>query len=332
MLNKLYLTPLHGVRCGDFSSSTHTSSLPFAVNVQEGEVNIPQNLDPIWSLVDRGERYSTELHLYSLTDNTHILDVKCEGSGKFLISEKSITIDWDEGGTDSSHYFQTSALALWLELNNIPCIHANALEYKGKCIALIGPSGMGKSTLSAYLQKQGFTWITDDMLALHGLQAGQKCKVYPSWPQARMWPDSVSNTLDQNTNDMQKVHERFNKLQVTLPENSNHEGIELSGIYMLNRQGADLVALNKNNSLKLIDASSNANKTHMAKINTSMALLSLLQNSMLGNAYSSLKLEQKRLQHFTQLLSYIQIKQINYASNYDSLADVFELITKDLFA
>jgi hypothetical protein len=358
MLNRLYLTPLHGVRCGVVTpSATHSTannSLPFSISVSENPVLIPSNLEPLWSLIDTGERYTSELHLYDIpvqhehnkqSQNTaisgsKILEVKCEGTGRFMLNDNQLTIDWEAGGTDSSHYFQTSALALWLELNKVPCIHANALEFDGKCIALIGPSGMGKSTVSAYLQKQGFNWITDDMLALHGLHGSHehtKCTVYPSWPQARMWPDSVNKTLanqagEQSLANMPKVHERFNKLQVTLPENLNHTGVELSAIYLLNREGAQLSALQKNKAFSLVDKKQTQQQgtNHIYAINSRLALLSLLQNSMLGNAYSSLGLEASRLKQLSKLLNNTPVKQINYASNYESLSDVHNMIIADL--
>jgi hypothetical protein len=110
------------------------STLPFSVRVFEDKIIVDKNASPIWSLKDEGKRYATKLNIYALASGAKVLDVKCEGAGRFLLNENDIAIDWELGGTDSTHYFQTIAMAFWLELKGVPCIHANALEYAGKTI------------------------------------------------------------------------------------------------------------------------------------------------------------------------------------------------------
>jgi hypothetical protein len=79
-------------------------------------------------------------------------------------------------------------------------MHAIALAFGVKAIALKAPSRGGKSTLSASLCKHGFAVMTDDMMALHislgdmGNDLGNvDYEIYPSWPVARMWPDSLKS-------------------------------------------------------------------------------------------------------------------------------------------
>jgi hypothetical protein len=73
-------------------------------------------------------------------------------------------------------------------------MHAIALAFGVKAIALKAPSRGGKSTLSASLCKHGFAVMTDDMMALHislGDMGNVDYEIYPSWPVARMWPDPL---------------------------------------------------------------------------------------------------------------------------------------------
>lgn len=333
MLNNLYATPSHGVAFCVSSppktlSSSHNSHLPYILNLSEQHISVPSSASVIWTLQDKGARYSTSLTLYASGKHTYILDIDCEGRGRFQLHKNHIAVDWQQEGTDSSHYFQTIVMALWLELNQIPCIHANALEYKGKTIALIGPSGMGKSTLSAYLQQQGFTWLTDDMLAIH-----KNGTVYPSWPKARMWPDSISNVAQLNLNNLSRVHERFTKRELNLPPIDTTQARQLHGIYLLNRQGADLknaqscINLRNHHHTALPKTSVSTCVSH---VNASIAIMALLQNSMMGSAYSALDLESARLTSLSELMQNIPIKQLNYANDYDNLGAVKELLLNDL--
>jgi hypothetical protein len=45
-------------------------------------------------------------------------------------------------------------------------LHASAVEIDGHVVGVLGPSGMGKSSLAAQLVLQGATFFTDDVLAL----------------------------------------------------------------------------------------------------------------------------------------------------------------------
>lgn len=54
--------------------------------------------------------------------------------------------------------------AAWLQ--GLPVLHAAAVEHGGEALALIGPSGVGKSTLAARLAGLGFAALYDDLTPL----------------------------------------------------------------------------------------------------------------------------------------------------------------------
>lgn len=346
MPNTLYSTPLHGVdlfllkETKQFANNSNRNkvALPASLDVSEGTIDLSPNIKPAWQLNEQSARYHSQITLYRINECTWVLDIKCEGSGKFAITPNSITIDWQAGGTDATHYFQTLALSLWLELQNVPCIHANAMVINNKCVAFIGPSGMGKSTLSSYVQQRGEKWLTDDMLALHQSDNKQNYVVYPSWPKARMWPDSVQAVAKQNVKTLARVHERFDKVELNLPKLEAHTAFNLDAIYVLNRNGAELASLQNNPRLVALGSAktrsayltNSVSGNGISKVGSSMALLALLQNSMLGNAYSRLGLEHTRLSQLGALVNALPIKQIHYNNGYQSLIDVYELIRHDL--
>jgi hypothetical protein len=320
------------------NSKKSQTALPYALSVQDGHVDLPPTSTLIWELSDTGKKYTTNVKLYRTENSTLVLDIDCEGKGRFSLSGNNMLIDWQLGTTEAAHYFQTLAMALFLEVKSTPCIHANAIVIDDKCIALIAPSGMGKTTLSAYLKQQGAIWLTDDMLALHCSEEKSKYYVYPSWPKARMWPDSLE-ALAQSTLDSRRVHERFAKLELNINATDAYKRYELSAIYVLSRDGANLAAFQQNQRLmphkKANQAQRYLTETQgslgLTRVSSSVALMALLQNSILGNAYANLGLEVSRLRQLSNVVNNIPVKQIHYANSFETLADVDRLIKADLF-
>jgi hypothetical protein len=323
-MNSLFNLPLHGVFCVPFCG-TKTQTLPFEIKLAFARFTIDDALKPLWTMIDEGERYHSEVALYKASssnniDDSYYLNVNCQGVGAFKVTKSTITIDWQAQGTGADHYFQTLAIALNLELNNVLCIHANALAYQDKAIAIVAPSRTGKTTLTAALSQSGFSLMTDDMVALHEAEQGQGYDIYPSWPVARMWPDAL-NDIELDTNEQyQKVHEKFEKRIVNLEKVKGlvfcNKPKKLQVIYLLNR-------LPKKQSSK-------TPLCEIVPIATAQAIIILLQNSILGSCYRTLNLEASRVKGFSKLLENISIKQINYISGKEHLNEVGKLIKSDL--
>lgn len=305
--------PLHGVACAPFGSEKQSSSMPYNLSLNFESIVEGTLGEKIWSLTDAGERYRTELNLFSSTTSKS-LKVNCEGHGVFKFAGDQLTIDWQKLGTDSAHYFQTVGLAVWLELNQVLCIHGNALEYKGQAIGLVAPSGTGKSTLSAKLCDSGFSWMTDDMMALHPENNSEQFRIYPSWPVARLWPDSVENELNVDLASLDKVHDGFNKRVVNLKSktSSGNSSQILKTIYVLNR---------------VADATSSC---EIKTVKGSRALILMLQNSILGDAYKAMGVEKNRIATLSKLLENISIKEVTYRNGSHNLNIVRNHILEDL--
>ena len=313
MLNDFYSMPLHGVACDVLGSKSQQHNMPYQLLLNFHSITESTLGKKIWALTDKGEKYRTELNLFRCATSVS-LKVNCEGQGIFKFTGNQLTIDWQNTGTGSAHYFQTVGLAIWLELNQVLCIHGNALEYKGQAIGLVAPSGTGKSTLSAKLCESGFSWMTDDMMALHPENNGEQFRIYPSWPVARMWPDSVEAALNVDHVSLNKVHSGFNKRVVTLEGNlsAGKTSQLLSTVYVLNR----VTDANKICEIKAVKGS--------------RAIILLLQNSILGDAYRALGVEKSRIATLSKLLDKISIKEVTYCSGSNNLNIVKSKILEDL--
>jgi len=64
-------------------------------------------------------------------------------------------------------------------------------------VLFVGKSGLGKSTLAAYLAQQGFPVLCDDFVVLNQQRA--HTLVVPSYPGVRLWPDTLSTLFDHDT-------------------------------------------------------------------------------------------------------------------------------------
>lgn len=333
-MNPLFNLPLHGVFCVPFCG-VNKQKLPLEITLDFCRFTVGESQKPIWLMVDEGERYHSEVSLYKAAsnepylgsdsvdtnnsiDNSYYLNVNCQGRGSFKVSKTNISIDWQAQGTGADHYFQTLAVALNLELNKVLCIHANALAYKDKAIAIVAPSRTGKTTLTAALSQSGFALMTDDMVALHESEQGYQ--IYPSWPVARMWPDALNDIQLNSSEQYQKVHEKFEKRIVDLEKvqglNFCNTPQKLHVIYLLNR-----LPKNKNSNTPLCE---------IVPIAKAQAIIILLQNSILGSCYRKLNLETSRIIGFSKLMENVSFKQINYVSGKEHLNEVGKLIKSDL--
>ena len=142
-------------------------------------------LTPDWV----GVRYqrSTEGSWYRVTYDYqgHIADFGIRADGREIV----IHAGDGEADAEVANLIEGPILARATRLAGRPCLHATALSSDGRAIALMGPSGVGKSSLAWALIDQGCALVSDDMVGVtHGADGPM---VHPGRTCLRMWPDSV---------------------------------------------------------------------------------------------------------------------------------------------
>lgn len=104
---------------------------------------------------------------------------------------------------------------LLLQRNILP-LHGCAVATPRGGIIICGDSGIGKSTLAAALGQKGYGIISDDVCAI--VQKHNRCILYPSYPQIKLSPDSISHlnlNCDELTQDVETkkfyypIHEKY---------------------------------------------------------------------------------------------------------------------------
>jgi hypothetical protein len=86
------------------------------------------------------------------------------------------------------HLFLNQVLPLAQSRLGQLVFHASAVVIDNACVAFMGESGRGKSTLAASFAGAGFPFLTDDSLFVE--QAADACRVLPSHASIRLWEDS----------------------------------------------------------------------------------------------------------------------------------------------
>jgi hypothetical protein len=97
------------------------------------------------------------------------------------------------------HLYQNHVQPLALSKLGKLVLHGSAVEIGAGAIALIGQSGLGKSTLAASFALNGQRFLTDDGLLVEESPLGEHLLVHPSHPAVRLWEDSRTCLLGDRT-------------------------------------------------------------------------------------------------------------------------------------
>ena len=105
--------------------------------------------------------------------------------------EEGNSIIWEKHheriqGDDIRTFLLGSALGALLIQRGFMMFHGNALEKNGKAVICLGHSGAGKSTIAYSLMQQGWSLISDDLVAVN--DEGQ---ILPGIPRIKLWKDAV---------------------------------------------------------------------------------------------------------------------------------------------
>lgn len=114
------------------------------------------------------------------------------GIGEFMVGGKGEVIyqEGEEPGVSLQHVIETilgPVLVLALASAEVWCLHASAVSLVNRTIAFLGESGMGKSTLAAWLDREGTggaVRVTDDILPVRA--SASSLEALPHFPQLKL--------------------------------------------------------------------------------------------------------------------------------------------------
>jgi hypothetical protein len=109
-------------------------------------------------------------------------------------------------------------------------VHGSAVVIDGQAVAFVGESGMGKSTLAAYLHQQGHEILTDDCFSLkEDISTG--ISLIPNYPGVRLFGDSSAEVLD-NPSRYEVAH-YTSKKRILLENAESQAHLPLSALFFL---------------------------------------------------------------------------------------------------
>ncbi len=202
------------------------------------------------------------------------------------------------------HLYQNQAVPLALSRQGFLVLHAGAVEIHGRCVAFIGSSGRGKSTLTASFATSGHPFLTDDGLQLK--MGNGRLVALPNYPSVRLWADSRQALIAPDKESAEPVHytrkARF-PADAALPYCAT--ALPVHSLFFLGTQDCDDVRI--------------------VRLRPQAALVELLRHSFL------LDIDEQRLlaAHFdeiSQITNLAMHYQLDYPRRYDRLHLVREAI------
>lgn len=154
-------------------------------------------------------------------------------------------------------------------------LHSSAVKINGYTAGFLGESGMGKSTLAAYLQlAMGGNHLTDDALPI--VFADEKAFGIPGYPQLKLWSDSIKS-LGLNLDALPKVYEAMEKRAYRFTQELSSEPVLLNGLFII-EEGQDLtiervdfpssfIEITKNSFMNRYLFETGSNKRHFEQVN-----------------------------------------------------------------
>lgn len=201
--------------------------LPIVQQREEPDVDIRiEDLTSIWdeSLFRNSHYAGGEGQVFF--NLTGIANVRIRNGSEIVVSPVA--------GSDENQirlYVLGSCMGALLMQRKVLPLHGSAVVINGKAYAFIGESGAGKSTLAATCVRQGYSLVSDDVIAVTLSEAGDPV-VTPSYPQQKLWQESLQG-LGMGTAPYAPLYGGVNKYAIPVKSGFSSEPVPLGGIYEL---------------------------------------------------------------------------------------------------
>jgi hypothetical protein len=173
---------------------------------------------------------------YQASPKQFLIDI--ENVAKYFISDgNKIVIDrYPEGDDDSVIvYLLGSAIGALLHQRGMLPLHGSAIEFNGKSIVFIGPSGIGKSTIAGTFHKHNYRILADDVCVITFNHKGTPI-VLPGYPYLKLWSDSLQ-ILGEDVSKLRKIHPEMDKHRLPLINSFCQTPVTLNRVYLLDASG-----------------------------------------------------------------------------------------------
>lgn len=129
-------------------------------------------------------------------------------------------------------------LCVLLRQRGLLVLHASCISINHKCVAFMGGSGWGKSTLAAAFHNQGYDVLTDDVMALK--ITAEQVLVLPAYAQFKVFPEALIS-LGQKTKNLSPIYQNASKLSYKVAHGFQQTPLPLQRIYVLDKGKEHLI-------------------------------------------------------------------------------------------
>jgi hypothetical protein len=137
---------------------------------------------------------------------------------------------------DTATYLLGPVMGFVLRLRGTPCLHASAVAFQGRALAIAAHAGGGKSSTAAAFARMGLPVLTDDVLAISRDAGG--FQVRPAYPRVRLWPESVAAMFGA-ADALPRITPTWDKRYLPLSgEGFQREPVALGAIFLLDDRQA----------------------------------------------------------------------------------------------
>jgi hypothetical protein len=149
----------------------------------------------------------------------------------------TITPEAGVGSDDVLVFLMGSAMAALLHQRNVLALHAGAIVVRGESVIFAGPSGIGKSTLTAGFLKRGYSFLADDVCAITSHNG--RPAVIPGFPRMKLWADALKK-LDTDKKKLKSVRWGGSLEKYFLPVGKTRETpVPVGSVFILEATNTD---------------------------------------------------------------------------------------------
>jgi hypothetical protein len=157
-----------------------------------------------------------------------------EGVGRFLVrNADEIVVDRHPDATDDEIrlFVLGSCFGALLHQRGYLVLHGSTVQVGKTCVAFLGRSGVGKSTLAAELGRRGYPCLGDDVCAVSIGEDGVPYAV-PAYPQAKLHVDAL-HRMGLDEAHFRRVRPSLEKRAVPIQGNFDRTRVPVTRVYVL---------------------------------------------------------------------------------------------------
>ena len=183
---------------------------------------LPETLSSVTAVFPEGQCNENEL-LFNIPDAARYL---IRSGSEILVDQAA-----NSNPGDVAAYLLGTAFGVLCHQRGTYPLHGSAIDIVDGCVAFVGNSGAGKSTMVAALASRGHQVISDDLCVFEASEQG--VRVWPGLNRLRLWEDALA-ALDCDQPGIEREFRGLNKYLVpTQPIRNPQNPRRLQRVYQL---------------------------------------------------------------------------------------------------